>query len=73
MRGSEHENNILTEKRALLVKQNLIKLGVNATQIEVIGYGSNKILNQCKGGLLCIEEDHQVNNRIEIMVLSIAE
>ena len=73
VRGSEHENNILTEKRALLVKQNLIKLGVNATQIEVNGYGSNKILNQCKGGLLCIEEDHQVNNRIEIMVLSIAE
>jgi len=73
VRGSESENSNLTTQRANIVKQALIKAGVNPTQMEIKGYGSAKILNQCKGGLLCIEEDHQVNNRIEIIVLSVAE
>jgi outer membrane protein OmpA-like peptidoglycan-associated protein/tetratricopeptide (TPR) repeat protein len=73
VRGGDGENKTLTTQRAQLVKQSLIKAGVKATQIEFKGYGSSKILNQCKGNLLCIEEDHQVNNRIEITVLSVAE
>ena len=73
VRGGEGENKTLTTQRAQLVKQSLIKAGVNASQMEFKGYGSAKILNQCKGGLICIEEDHQVNNRIEITVLSVSE
>jgi outer membrane protein OmpA-like peptidoglycan-associated protein len=73
VRGGEGENRTLTNQRAQLVKQSLIKAGVNASQMEFKGHGSAKILNQCKGGLLCIEEDHQVNNRIEITVLSVTE
>ena len=73
VRGGDGENKTLTTQRAQLVKQSLIKAGVKATQMEFKGYGSSKILNQCKGKLLCIEEDHQVNNRIEITVLSVAE
>jgi tetratricopeptide (TPR) repeat protein len=73
MRGSEGDNMRLTEQRSQLIKQSLIKLGAMANQMEVKGFGSAKILNQCKGRILCIEEDHQVNNRIELTVLSIAE
>jgi tetratricopeptide (TPR) repeat protein len=73
VRGGDSDNKSLTTQRAQLVKQALIKAGVSASQMEFKGYGSSKILNQCKGGLLCIEEDHQVNNRIEITVLSLSE
>jgi peptidoglycan-associated lipoprotein len=73
VRGSDSDNKTLTTQRAQLVKQSLIKAGVSASQMEFKGYGSSKILNQCKGRLLCIEEDHQVNNRIEITVLSVSE
>lgn len=73
VRGSEGDNISITTQRSQLIKQELIKCGVNASQIDFKGYGSSKILNQCKGRLLCIEEDHQVNNRIEITVLSVSE
>lgn len=73
VRGGDAENKTLTTQRAELVKQRLIKAGVSATQMVFKGHGSTKILNQCKGRILCIEEDHQVNNRIEITVLSVAE
>jgi outer membrane protein OmpA-like peptidoglycan-associated protein/tetratricopeptide (TPR) repeat protein len=73
VRGGDAEKKKLTTQRAELVKQQLIKAGVSATQMDFKGYGSAKILNQCKGVLLCIEEDHQVNNRIEITVLSVME
>ncbi|MFM7016872.1 MAG: OmpA family protein [Bacteroidota bacterium] len=73
VRGSESDNLTLTNQRAQCIKQALIKAGVTATQMEFKGFGSTKILNQCKGNLLCIEEDHQVNNRIEITVLSVTE
>ena len=30
-----------------------------------------KLLNYCRDGVLCLEEDHAVNNRVEIKVLEL--
>ncbi len=72
-RGSDTDNLSLTQTRAELVKQYLTSKGVKAERISPKGLGESKLLNKCKNGLLCIEEEHEVNNRIEITVKSISK
>jgi len=72
-RGSDADNLTLTQTRAELVKQYLTSKGVKANRITPKGLGESKLLNKCKNGLLCIEEEHEVNNRIEITVKSISK
>jgi outer membrane protein OmpA-like peptidoglycan-associated protein len=70
-RGSDADNLKLTQKRAELVTQYLSSRGIKADRLIAKGYGEAKLLNNCVNGILCLEEDHQVNNRIEIVVKSI--
>lgn len=67
-RGSDAENLELTQRRAEVVQQFLVRGGVNAKRITARGYGETKLRNKCVNGILCIEEEHEVNNRIEITV-----
>ena len=48
----------------------LIIKGISPSRIIAKGYGSTKLLNNCVHGILCLEEDHAVNNRFEIKILS---
>jgi len=72
-RGSDADNLNLTQTRAELVKQYLTSKGVKANRITPRGLGESKLLNKCTNGLLCIEEEHELNNRIEINVKSISK
>ena len=53
--------------------QYLIAQGIKADRLTAKGYGETKLLNHCINGLLCIEEEHEINNRIEITVTSISK
>jgi outer membrane protein OmpA-like peptidoglycan-associated protein len=70
-RGSEGENLELTQRRAEIVQQFLVSNGVAGRRVSAKGYGEAKLRNKCVNGILCIEEEHEVNNRIELMVRSI--
>lgn len=70
-RGNDSDNISLTQRRADIVRQYLMTRGIKADNLTAKGYGELKLLNQCVNGVLCIEEDHQVNNRIEISVKNI--
>lgn len=72
-RGSDAENLKLTQRRAELVQQYLASRGIKSNRVTARGYGEAKLLNKCTNNLLCLEEDHQVNNRIEIVVKSISK
>ena len=72
-RGSDVENIKLTQRRAELVQQYLTSRGIKSERITAKGYGEAKLLNNCVNNLLCLEEDHQVNNRIEIIIKSISK
>ncbi|WP_053067701.1 OmpA family protein [Muribacter muris] len=67
--GSEHYNQVLSQKRAETVKMALINAGVNA-QIDALGYGkSQPIVTHCealKGKAK--QECNQPNRRVEITV-----
>ena len=67
-RGSDADNLELTQRRAELVMQYLIRNGISAKRLSAHGYGESRLRNKCVNGILCIEEEHEANNRIEIIV-----
>jgi len=70
-RGSAKDNKNLSQKRAQSCVDYLIKKGVLKENIVAKGYGEEKLVNACKDGVDCSEEDHQANRRVEIKILSV--
>ena len=68
-RSSDVFNKKLSQLRANNVKQYLIDKGIDASRIKAIGYGESKLLNKCKDGVKCTEEEHQVNRRTEMQII----
>lgn len=70
-RGGSSTNFRLTQDRSDAIKKYLVKKGVPSTSILYsIGYGEDKILNNCTNGVFCIEALHKQNQRSLIVVLN---
>ncbi|MEM9075586.1 MAG: OmpA family protein [Bacteroidota bacterium] len=70
-RGGNSTNFRLTQARSDAVKKYLIDKGVPASTILYsIGYGEQKILNNCTNGVYCLEVLHRKNQRTLIVVLN---
>jgi outer membrane protein OmpA-like peptidoglycan-associated protein len=70
-RGGSTTNFRLTQARSDAIKKYLVEHGVPATNILYsIGYGEDKILNNCTNGVFCLEMLHQQNQRSLIVVLN---
>jgi len=68
-RGSSEYNQKLSDRRAAVVKQYLVKKGVASSRIITHGFGETQLLNQCSDGVECTEEQHQVNRRVDIKIV----
>ncbi|MBA9079654.1 OmpA family protein [Rufibacter quisquiliarum] len=62
-------NKILSQLRAQTAVNYIISKGIDATRVVAKGYGETKLLNRCKDGVPCSEEEHQVNRRTEFKIL----
>lgn len=70
-RGGSTTNYRLTQARSDAIKDYLLSQGVpSANILYSIGYGEDKILNNCTNGVFCIELLHQQNQRSLIVVLN---
>ena len=70
-RGGSSTNFQLTQGRSDAVKKYLISKGVPTSSILYsIGYGEDKILNNCTNGVFCIEMLHKQNQRTLVVVLN---
>ncbi|MEW2920129.1 OmpA family protein [Muricauda sp. ANG21] len=70
-RGGSSINFRLTQSRSDAIKRYLIQKGVPASNILYsIGYGEDKILNNCTNGVFCLEMLHKQNQRSLIVVLN---
>ncbi len=67
--GSETYNRKLSQKRAESVAQYLMDSGIAPERITPKGYGEDQLLNHCKEGVECSEEEHKENRRTEIRIL----
>jgi len=68
-RGSEAFNVGLSDRRAEAAAAYLIKKGVPRSSIISKGYGEQFLINDCRDGKECTEQQHQQNRRTEFMVI----
>jgi len=67
-RGSDKYNSELSQKRAEAAIAYLSDLGIDAGRMEARGYGESKLKNACGDGILCDDDQHQINRRTEFKV-----
>ena len=70
-RGSSSYNQRLSQARAQSCVDYLISKGVRKDRILAKGYGETMLVNKCKDGVQCSEEEHQENRRTEVRILEV--
>ena len=69
-RGSNNYNQWLSERRVKRTTDYLISKGVDAKRIQGVGFGEDKLTNECDDKIYCTEEKHRENRRSEFSVFS---
>lgn len=70
VRGNDAYNKYLSDKRAKSTRDYIVSKGIDATRIvSAIGYGEERLLNECKNGVRCSREKHQMNRRSEFIIV----
>jgi outer membrane protein OmpA-like peptidoglycan-associated protein len=67
--GNDTYNQTLSEQRAKTATTYILARGVEAGRIVSKGYGETRIMNRCKNGVFCPDDEHQQNRRIEFKIL----
>jgi len=68
-RGNDEYNKRLSQRRANSAKNWITARGIDASRIKAIGFGEAKILNHCKNGVNCTDDEHRFNRRTEFRIL----
>jgi hypothetical protein len=71
-RGSASYNKQLSQRRANQALDYLVQRGVSRKRVTAIGYGEERLHNDCKDDATCTEEQHAQNRRTEIRILPVA-
>jgi len=66
--GSAYSNLKLSERRAKVVVDYLVKKGASSKRLIAVGYGENKLLNECDDSKKCSNLKHKQNRRTEFKV-----
>ena len=70
-RGSRAYNKYLSNKRAQSSRDYIISKGIDASCIEsAIGYGEERLLNNCGDGVRCTRDNHLLNRRAEFIIVN---
>ncbi len=69
VRGTTKYNQKLSQRRAESAKRYLTENGISAQRIKAVGYGESMILNRCKEGVDCTDEEHRFNRRTEFKII----
>lgn len=70
-RGGNTYNKNLSQSRADAARQFIIEKGIDENRIVSKGYGESNLLNKCKDGVNCSEDEHQINRRTEVKVIGL--
>ena len=70
-RGGSSTNFRISQNRANAIRDYLLEKGVSSSNIlYTIGYGEDKITNQCTNGVYCLDFLHKENERHLIVILN---
>jgi outer membrane protein OmpA-like peptidoglycan-associated protein len=67
-RAANDYNQRLSQKRAQNVVDYLVKRGIPKNRLTAVGYGETRLLNGCKDGVNCSEDEHAKNRRTEFKI-----
>ena len=68
--GGGRYNLELSQRRAESAKRWLQDNGVKSKRINPVGYGERNILNKCKNGVECTDDEHRFNRRTEFKIIA---
>lgn len=69
-RGKDSYNLKLSDNRAKSTRDYILSQGINPSRIEsAIGYGETRLINRCKNGVKCTEEEHLLNRRSDFIII----
>ncbi|NQX81013.1 MAG: OmpA family protein [Flavobacteriaceae bacterium] len=69
-RGSKIYNRLLSTRRAKSTKNYIVSKGIKESRIEsFIGYGEDKLINDCDGTYNCSKSKHQENRRSHFYII----
>ena len=68
-RGNDQYNLRLSQKRAESAVNYLVYRGIEKDRILAVGYGEQKLVNNCSNGVVCTEAQHQRNRRTEFKII----
>jgi hypothetical protein len=67
-RGKEDYNLELSKRRVNTVSAYFVQKGIDIARIKARSFGEQKLLNRCRNGVKCSEEEHRQNRRIECSI-----
>jgi len=67
--GGDEYNAELSQRRADSAVRWLRQKGISPTRMQSVGYGESQILNRCKDGVRCSDEEHRFNRRTEFKII----
>jgi outer membrane protein OmpA-like peptidoglycan-associated protein len=68
-RGSDQYNMTLSQRRSESAVAYIVSKGVPKSRIVAKGYGETKLINRCKNGVKCSDDEHRVNRRTEFKII----
>ena len=66
-RGSNQYNVNLSKNRATSAMNYLVKKGIEKERLSTEWFGETKLANECADEVVCPEEDHQINRRVDVV------
>lgn len=69
-RGTDVNNQALSERRAQAVVRYLEEKGINSSLLVANGFGEDRLKNRCSDGVSCTEREHAVNRRTEFRLIN---
>ncbi len=69
-RGKDSYNLKLSDNRAKSTRDYIISQEIDPSRIEsAIGYGESRLINKCKNGVKCTEDEHLLNRRSDFIII----
>lgn len=64
--GYDENNLAISRKRAKAIFNYMLYKEISAERMSYVGFGETKLINYCENGAVCSEEEHMVNQRVEV-------
>jgi outer membrane protein OmpA-like peptidoglycan-associated protein/tetratricopeptide (TPR) repeat protein len=69
-RGKDSYNLKLSDNRAKSTRDYIVSQDIDTSRIEsAIGYGESRLINKCKNGVKCTENEHLLNRRSDFIII----